>query len=74
MSAFKRYSSLLTGKKSKKSAAVKDHTLFCDHIASIDDLIKSDILSSYKKLLQKWLDNMYSCTRNASSKINMDCR
>ena len=29
----------LTGKKSKskKSAAVKDHMLFCDHIVSIDD-------------------------------------
>ena len=29
----------LTGKKSKskKSAAVKDHMLFCDHIAPIDD-------------------------------------
>ena len=31
--------SLLTGKKSKskKSTAVKDHMLFCDHIVSIDD-------------------------------------
>ena len=30
--------SLLTGKmsKSKKSTAVKDHMLFCDHIVSID--------------------------------------
>ena len=30
----------LTGKKSKskKSAAVKDHMLFCNHISSIDDL------------------------------------
>ena len=27
-----------------------------------------------KKLLQKWLDNVYSCTRNASPKINMDSR
>ena len=25
-----------------------------------------------KKLLQKWLDNVYSCTGNASPKINMD--
>ena len=23
--------------------------------------------------LQKWLDNVYSCARNAWSKINMDC-
>ena len=31
--------SLLTGKilKSKKSTAVKDHMLFCDHIVSIDN-------------------------------------
>ena len=31
-------------------------------------------LSSYKKFLQKWLDSVYSCTRNASPKMNMDCR
>ena len=24
--------------------------------------------------LQKWLDNVYSYTRNASPKINLDCR
>ena len=27
-----------------------------------------------KKLLQKWLDNVYNCTKNALPKINMDCR
>ena len=27
-----------------------------------------------KKMLQKWLDNAYSCTRNASPKINIDSR
>ena len=34
----------LTGKKSKskKSTAVKDHMLFCDHIVSIDDFKTSD--------------------------------
>ena len=26
-----------------------------------------------KNLLQKWLDNVYSYTRNVSPKINMDC-
>ena len=26
-----------------------------------------------KQLRQKWLDNVYSCTQNASPKINMDC-
>ena len=30
--------------------------------------------SSYeKKMLQKWLVNVHSCTRNVSPKINMDC-
>ena len=34
----------LTGKKSKskKSTAVKDHMLFCDHIVSIDDFKTGD--------------------------------
>ena len=27
-----------------------------------------------KNLFQKWLDNVYSYTRNVSPKINMDCR
>ena len=27
-----------------------------------------------KNLLHKFLDNVYSYTRNASPKINMDCR
>ena len=38
-------------------------------------LIKSDKTVFFRKtLLQKWLDNVYSCTSNASTKINMDCR
>ena len=37
-------------------------------------LIKFDKTLLTKKLLQKWLDNVYSCTRNASPKVNMDCR
>ena len=37
-------------------------------------LIKSDkTVFLRKKLLQKWLDDVYSCTQNASPKINMDC-
>ena len=36
--------------------------------------IKSDkTVILRKKLLQKWLDDVYSCTQNASPKINMDC-
>ena len=40
----------ITGKKlkSKKSTAVKDHMLFCDHIASIDDF---KILATSESLL-----------------------
>ena len=37
-------------------------------------LIKFDNCLLRKKVLQKWLDNVYSCTQNASPKINMDCR
>ena len=38
-------------------------------------LIKFDkTLFLTKNLLRKWLDNMYSYTRNVSPKINMDCR
>ena len=27
-----------------------------------------------KKMLQKWLDNVYSCIQDASPEINMYCR
>ena len=37
-------------------------------------LIKFDKTVFLRNLLQKWLDNMYSYTQNASPKINMDCR
>ena len=35
-------------------------------------LIKFRKIVFYKKLLQKWLDNVYSCTQKVSSKVNMD--
>ena len=37
-------------------------------------LIKFDKNVFYEKLLQKWLDTMYSCTQNMLPKINMHCR
>ena len=38
-------------------------------------LIKSDKTVFLRKtLLQKWLDNVYCCTRSALPKLNMDCR
>ena len=38
-------------------------------------LIKSDKTVFFRnKLLQKWLDNVYSCTRNVLPKINMACQ
>ena len=36
-------------------------------------LIKSDQTAFLQKKLHIWLDNAYCCTRNTSSKINMDC-
>ena len=38
------------------------------------DFLNFDKTAFSQKLLLKWLDNVYSCTQNASSKINVDYR